>query len=273
MAPSDARADQLQPAAVWYSEQFALRSAITGRDYLIQVSMPDLKSGERAPAVYQTDGNSSFGIVAGIVGPDGAADRMQRAFVVGIGYPVATKREWLGLRQGDLTTAPITEGPVNKALPTGGAAMFLRFVLEELRPLIEARYAVDPDRAVLSGQSFGGLFTAYALLKQPAAFSDYIIGSPSFWSDRSLLASAASFAAPRAGRVFIGVGAGETDFGPAFPMVDDARAFAEALSAHSPNLTVQFWEVPGENHFTVNPALYARALRFVLPPAAKPAAS
>ncbi len=83
-------------------------------------------------------------------------------------------------RNRDLTP---THAPVQGELryPTsGGAARFLAFLQSELIPLIDARYRTQPYR-VLSGWSFGGLFTVHTYLENPEAFSAYLAISPSLW--------------------------------------------------------------------------------------------
>jgi hypothetical protein len=48
-----------------------------------------------------------------------------------------------------------------------------------LIPVIEQDFQADPRKRILVGHSFGGLFTAFALLEEPGLFDTYIIGSPS----------------------------------------------------------------------------------------------
>lgn len=76
-----------------------------------------------------------------------------------------------------------THAPVQGELryPTsGGAAEFLEFLQSELMPLIDAQYRTQPYR-ILSGWSFGGLFTVHTYLESPEAFSAYLAISPSLW--------------------------------------------------------------------------------------------
>ena len=250
------------PATIWYTEQFTLHSKIAGRDYLIQVSKPFLKPGEKAPVIYVLDGDLDFGIAEGVMGPDGAVGSMQPAYIVAIGYGV-DKAKWLKMRNDDLLFVPAsTSGPA-----TGGHGdTFLRFLREELRPLIETRYAVDPHKAILAGQSYGGLFTAHVLLNTPDAFDGYVVGSPAVWAEPALLDKAASFRAPVKVPVFIGVGTEEeAEFGGPFHMVSGTQALAAKLGDHDANIDMKLWLVPEENHFTVTAPLFERGFRFVLP--------
>ena len=49
---------------------------------------------------------------------------------------------------------------------------YLRFLIEELKPLIDRRYAVDPapTATAIMGSSMGGLISLYALLEYPQVF-------------------------------------------------------------------------------------------------------
>ena len=60
---------------------------------------------------------------------------------------------------------------------SGGASFFLRFISEELMPFIEKKYRTEPF-TILYGGSYAGLFTVYAFLEKPEAFSAYIASSP-----------------------------------------------------------------------------------------------
>jgi predicted alpha/beta superfamily hydrolase len=249
-------------ASVWYSEQFTLHSRSTGRDYLIQVAKPFLAAGAKAPAIYLLDGNLDFGLAERIVGPDGAVGTMLPALIVGIGYPAQAKPDWLARRTRDLAFVPVA-GTIDQ--PEGAA--FQRFLTEELRPLIEARYAADPHRAILAGQSLGGLFAAHVLVDTPQAFDGYVICSPSLWAEPGLIDRAKAMRAVAKLPVFLGVGEQEaTQEGDKYHMVSNAKALADVLGKRDANLDFRFGIVPEENHYTVTVPFYARAFRFMLTP-------
>ena len=259
-------------AEIWYTEQFVVHSKTVGRDFLIQVAKPPtLATDAKAPAVYVMDGNSSFALAAAIMLPSAAGGSIAPAFIVGVGYPSQKQADWSELRGRDLTflhpPPPDPRDPTDPSdrAPTGEAAKFERFLSEELRPLVEARYPIN--RALLAGHSYGGLFATRVLLNDPTAFDGYLIGSPSIWAEPGLLDKAAAFRAPSRLPVFIAVGAREAEQKDAFyHMVSNAEALAARLTDHASNLDVKAWVVPDENHTTVKPAFLVRALQFALPP-------
>ncbi len=60
-----------------------------------------------------------------------------------------------------------------------GADLSLRFLKEELIPLVEKNYRTNLLR-ILYGHSVGGLFTMYAMFNYPDMFAGYLAGSPWF---------------------------------------------------------------------------------------------
>lgn len=60
---------------------------------------------------------------------------------------------------------------------SGGADKFLAFITEELIPYVDSNFRTSGER-ILYGRSDSGLFTLFALLEQPDAFSGYISSSP-----------------------------------------------------------------------------------------------
>jgi hypothetical protein len=64
----------------------------------------------------------------------------------------------------------------------GGSAGFRRFIAEEVKPWVEARYRTSGRDAVM-GESLAGLFVVETLFEAPALFDDYIAVSPSLWWD------------------------------------------------------------------------------------------
>jgi predicted alpha/beta superfamily hydrolase len=257
-----------KPATIWYSEQFTLHSNAVGRDFLIQVARPVKPQTGKVPVVYVLDGNTLFGEVADMVTSFGYFGDTAPAYVVGIGYPTEEFGEWLSLRNHDLVHAHIPDN-IKLAAGSGEGAKFEKFLLEELRPLIEHRYPVDAHRSMLAGHSFGGLFTLHVLLADPGAFAGYLICSPSIWAEPQLLEQASAFHALAPLKVFIGVGSKEEmQFGEGLRMVKNSEDLAARLRSHASSADVNFIEFEGQTHGTVIPAFFSQALQFVLPPPA-----
>ncbi|WP_159998359.1 alpha/beta hydrolase [Roseomonas sp. 18066] len=203
------------------------------------------------------------------------------AVVAGIGYRGEGPYD-IARRSFDLTPPPIRELPAADGRPArriGGADELLDFIEEQVKPLAARAAPIDASRHALLGHSFGGLFTLHALFTRPAAFRDYVAGSPSiWWQDGALLAEAERFIAradrPAPKRLLITIGEHEQVpapwHDPAWAprmamtrMVDNAREMAERLRP-VPGLQLGFETLPGDGHMSAFPVAVQRGLRFIL---------
>ena len=239
--------------------QFAVMSQRTGQQYVIQVSEPvdALPAGGKAPVVYVTDGNWYFNMATDTVQRHMIDGGMGPTFVVAISYSDPSVENVGARREADLIHKPLKGAT---GMTGGGGDDFVAFLMGEVRPFIEGRFAVDPTRSVLAGQSFGGLFATNVLLEKPGSFYGYLIGSPSLWADRSLLAAARVLTGGEGRRVYIGVGGYESA-----EMRRDAKALAEALSARSTGLSVEHAELARLSHTNMQGAWFANGLLYLLP--------
>lgn len=128
---------------------------------------PDMEeSGINYPVIYLLDGDSLHNICASYVQHYSNRDRIPKAIVVGI---ASTDR----LR--DFT--PYERTAYNGEYGGGGANNFLKFLEEELFPIVEEKYPTR-DYRVLIGHSYGGLFVTYTLMAKPRLFRAYMACSP-----------------------------------------------------------------------------------------------
>jgi len=248
-----------EPATQAGAQRYILHSQILGRDFLVEVTEPltPILPGQKAPVVYALDGGYGIAGPVGrlLSGPGG----MSPALVVAVGYPDGQPNQ----RNTDLAHTPFVSEGVKAG---GGGGAFETFLLTELHPFIEARYPADPDQAILFGHSLGGLFAANVLADRPEAFRAYLIGSPSVWADRGLVARVAAAAARGGGRrVFIAVGGRETA-----QMTDGAEELAKALSGPASTFVVKTQVFEGQTHMSYYPQLAAAAFAYALPPRPAP---
>jgi predicted alpha/beta superfamily hydrolase len=276
-APSDAGAPVLIPRA----RQYDLTSKITGRGYRVFVSTPfNADPARKYPVFYVLDGNWYFGPTAINLTESSGGGTILPAIVVGIGYP-SDDNDVAGARRGlDLT---ISADATDKD-PTmrGGGDAFLRFINEEVKPFVAARYAVDATRQILYGKSLGGLMVVRQLFRDPSAYSTYIAASPALYRhNRDVLDDEAAFAQRvKAGEVRVRVlitAAGDEQYRGPDPKlretadrtrrVDNAAELAARLAAlNSDSFTASYALIPDENHTLVSLASIGRALGFALKP-------
>ena len=179
--PSPAGAIAYLPAID--GDYFPLQSVATGRTFHIHVRLPegyDRSDGRRYPVVYVLDGDSLFPLLAASHLFIALDDRLPEAIVVGIAYGGFDKR----VNKRDIDFRPPGPGASDAK---AGAQEFARFLRNELLPRIEARYATDPARRILFGQSLGGGFVLYSAFAEPDLFWGRIASNPSISSGRDYL--------------------------------------------------------------------------------------
>ncbi len=171
-------------------QSFVLNSKYTKHDYLIQISVP---AGEAPnggfPILYVLDGNAAFDSAANIAKSVGAgANRLglDPIAIVAIGYPMQstfdTKKRAL-----DYTPKASTEFQKQSKYQYGGAEQFIKFIEQELKPVIHSKIKVNSQQQSLFGHSFGGLFVLHTFFTQPQTFQRYFAASPSLWFDHYAL--------------------------------------------------------------------------------------
>jgi predicted alpha/beta superfamily hydrolase len=176
------------------TEQFSVLSEyVKGENYLIQIGLPSgyFRSKKSYPVLYVLDGDKSFGMTKEITDWLMWSGEIRDIIIVGISYGKGTNI-WWEKRARDYTQYKDT---VYYYYPNaGGADNFLRFMKNELFPVVNARYRTLQDSSAIMGLSFGGLLGSYTLFSQPDMFKGYIIISPAlFWNDNSILKTEADY--------------------------------------------------------------------------------
>ena len=205
------------------------------RTYRLYIKLPKgYKSSAnkdiRYPVIYLTDAMYTFQIMSGVTRFPMNSKQMQHAIIVGISWELGMQGDRSRVR--DYT--PTIDTSWKKV--TGGADRHLRFLKKKVIPYIEQNFRTDSKQRTYVGNSLGGLFGAYILLHQPELFTNYLLGSPSFWwQDQVILKqfeANKSVLAKLNANVFIGIGALEHNRQGGrsnFDMVGDAQRFHALL--------------------------------------------
>lgn len=249
---------------------------VSGRDYEVFVSLPASYEAEpqrRYPVLYVTDADYAFPILRQIarrVNLNGPV--IEEFILVGLSY---SRGDTGGVsRNRDYTPTP--NGPRNaSAAVHGGGAAYQTYLKTEAIPFIENRFRANPARRILLGHSYGGLLGAQILFTDPGLFQAYVLGSPSFWFDRRhIMTLEAEYARTHRNLpadVFMYIGSyevpgasprntGSTD------MVADVQTMERVLKSRGyPGLRVRSTILDEEDHLTVAPVGFTRALLAVLP--------
>ncbi|MET0406338.1 MAG: alpha/beta hydrolase-fold protein, partial [Cystobacter sp.] len=224
-------------------------------------------TSRRYPVLYMHDGQNlmdattaAFSVEWNV---DETADRLVKANEV---EPLII----VGIDNTEDRIAEYTPVPFGDKYPDAGRAdAYGRFLVEELKPFIDATYRTRTDAAStgLAGSSLGGLVSLYLGLRYPDTFNRLGVISPSvWWADRDIIDRVEKLQGPLPLRIWEDIGTNEGD-GPEAETEADARRLYEALRAKGwDDSHLKYTVVPGGRH---NEKAWSRrfadVLRFLYP--------
>jgi predicted alpha/beta superfamily hydrolase len=263
-----------RPFVLDHTQVLDFHSQSNGKDYEIYIRLPDgygTQPNKKYPLVLLTDGYYAFPLVSAINWRmTERHDEYQQAILVGISY---SKGDDINLsRTRDYTPSFSPNEKFNSSklaqAQSGKADAFIGFIGNEVLPSLLKTYAIDPNKKIYAGHSYGGLLGTYILLTQPSLFDIYLIGSPSLWYDtRVMFKLEESYAKTHKdlrAKVFMATGAEEND--AEHSMVQNMFAFEKALKERNyPHLEISAKSLPEEGHLSGYPAFITQGLRWALP--------
>ena len=182
--PAGAATELGRPIVIGNS--YEIRSKVLGDVRRVNVRLPDHygEAGRTFPVLFLLDGGvqEDFVHIAGLAQINAAYGQGQELIVVGI--------EGVDRRH-DLTSPSSMDADRKLAPTSGGAAAYRRFLIDELKPWVAARYRANGHSAII-GESLAGLFVLETLLTAPTSFDDYIAVSPSLWWNGGRLSTGAA---------------------------------------------------------------------------------
>jgi predicted alpha/beta superfamily hydrolase len=245
------------------SEVISLSSKETGRDYELLVGLPPSFTSHPTrtyPVLYLLDGQWDFALLQTLAGGLRYDEVAPEFLIVGITYG-GNDPDYGVLRAEDYipTRARARDGK----LMGGDAGKFLSFLEDKVLPLVEKKYRGDPSQRTLSGASFGGLFTLFALFERPELFQSYLALSPAVgWDDEWIFKRERAFNDEHVAlkrRVWLSVGDQEW---PGF-FEENQRFIAQFQKSGYQDLQLSVRIIEGERHAGNKPEAYNRAIRFV----------
>ena len=210
--PPAPRAHTASRSVAVVSDSFAMPQL--GRSRRVWIYLPPGYETSRAryPVIYMADGQNVFDDATSFSGEWGVDETLDSLAARGAGGAIVVAVDHGGTHRLDeydpwRATNPRYGG--------GEGEAYTRFVVETLKPWIDARYRTLPDRThtAIAGSSMGGLISLYAALTRPEVFGGAGVFSCACWIARDSVYALARRARPRAGqvpRLYFVVGGEET---------------------------------------------------------------
>jgi predicted alpha/beta superfamily hydrolase len=271
VAVTTATWQDLEPSAVLTGDiryERAVPSAFLGntRDVIIYLPLGySDDTSTRYPVLYMTDGQNLMDPRTSFAGEWGVDETAQRLLRCGQMSPVII----VGVYNTSNRIAEYTQ----VADPTyggGNADNYARFLLQELKPLIDQNYrTIATAPAGVAGSSLGGLLSLYLGFSHPESFTKVGAVSPSiWWANKDITTRYAGLPAKLPLRIWEDIG---TDEGSTPQQeVDNAAAFRDVLVSKGwvPGDDLTYLQIPNATHS--EPSWAARldkVLAYLYPPA------
>lgn len=130
----------------------------------------------------------------------------------------------------------------------GNAENYLKFLTETLKPDIDKRYRTKTDvsNTFIGGSSLGGLFSYFALLKDPEVFGKALVFSPSFWFSDKIVNFTDEIPGDKLYRIKLYFRAGEKESETMVPLMYDIKQqlLCKGLESNQINMET----LPGGQH-------------------------
>jgi len=218
-----------------------------GRERVVRLYLPPGYAGSRKryPVIYMHDGQNLFDDATSFVGEWGVDEAMDalakegfEAIVVGIDHGDAKRM------------SELTAWPNAKYAPVAEGREYLRFVVEVVKPWIDAHYRTRPGRkhTAMFGSSLGALITHDAAFEHASVFSKLGEFSPSYWYAPAVYELSARQRLPRGTRLYLLVGDREGKADDAEETVANTRRMEEQLRREQPRLRLRTRVVAGGEH-------------------------
>jgi predicted alpha/beta superfamily hydrolase len=225
------------------------------RDLLVYLPPSHGQVGRRFPVIYMHDGQNLFDAATSFAGEWRVDETMEtlaqndglEAIVVGI--PNISKQR-------------VQEYSPFKTARKGKGDLYLQFILETIKPIIDRDFLTLPDRSHtgIVGSSMGGLISLYGFFRYPEAFGFVGALSPALWFAGRAIFPFVERTPYAPGRIYLDAGAAEQR-----GLLDDTRRMHRLLLDKGYGDDVMYVEdADGTHHESAWARRLPAALRFLL---------
>lgn len=244
-----------------------LTSKINDVDYKLYIAYPECykdSKDKEYPVLYLLDADYSFAIAKNIAEHLSQRNHLKEIIIVGIAYNGPNKYRINRTR--DYTPVNAKENVGFSEIQynySGGGPNFLSFMESELIPFIDSEYRTA-DFRVLTGHSYGGLFSSWTLMTKPKLFDGYVIVSPSLWYNNKMMFKIEDNLDQIHSTTKVYLTVGDREVNSRWDMPEDLKRFAKELKNRGiQKLEIKFEIGENETHNSIFPSAMSNGLRFV----------
>lgn len=197
---SSGSASTAHPDVVVWDEPVSIPQL--GRERTIRVFLPPNYNENSAhyPVLYMHDGQNLFDVATAFSGEWQVDETLTELYESGFHHLIV-----VGVDNGGVHRIDEYTPWANPQYGGGEGDLYLDFLVETLKPLIDATYRTLPERehTALMGSSLGGLISLYGGLRNPDVFSRLGVFSPSLWFTDDIFNYAQDFTYSQFSRAYL----------------------------------------------------------------------
>lgn len=250
-----AHSGQTEPSRLKVLERLWSPQLNNTRDILLYLP-PSYEDGERRfPVLYMHDGQNLFDPATSYAGDWAVPSTMEMASRRGLEAII------VGIPNRGPERFAEYSPFVDEEYGGGKGDLYLEFILETLKPIIDRDFRSFPDRAHtgIAGSSLGGLISLYGFFRFPESFGFAGVMSPSLWFARRAVFPYLVEQPFTPGKIYLDVGTQEGK-----QTLVDVRQLRRLLleKGYRPGLDLLYVEEEGAGH---SESAWARRLRKTIP--------
>jgi predicted alpha/beta superfamily hydrolase len=204
-----ARAATAQPSVQVLAERFLIPAL--QRERTVRLYLPPSYAthpNKRYPVLYLHDGQNLFDDATAYAGEWGV-DEALNAIAASTGFEAIA----VGIDNGgDKRMNELNPWP-HERFGAGEGELYLDFIVNTLKPAIDARYRTRTDAAstLIGGSSMGGLISHAGIVRHPSVFGRALVFSPAYWLAPKMETLAQKRPLPAGSRVYFYAGGDESE--------------------------------------------------------------
>ncbi|MDQ2077991.1 alpha/beta hydrolase, partial [Marinimicrobium sp. ABcell2] len=254
------------------TETINITSTESGQEYELYIKLPiNYKTSTKAyPIAILQDIGVTSAVTENAVNLM-AGKEIEDLILVGMSYSKDVSPEISRTRDFTPTHAPNERGAhsLEAQAHSGAADEYIRFLGDQVIPLLSKEYRIKTNNKIFVGHSFGGLLGAYILLVNAELFDSYIISSPSLWYDERVMFRLEEGYSKQhtmmKAKVLLYIGQEESKSRRG-NMVQDLLRYEKALKSRNyDGLDVKAVVLEGADHSSAFPLLISNALKALVP--------